>query len=123
MPTRERVQAFIDMVVGGDPVLAIADFYHPDATMQENLEPPRVGRDTLMRHEQAVLDRIASVHTHPDPTVLVDGDFVAVNWTFDMTDRQGVTRRLVEVALQRWEGDRIAEEQFFYDTASAWRKV
>ena len=123
MPTRERVQAFIDMVVGGDHVRAIADFYHPDATMQENLEPPRAGRDTLMRNEQAVLDRIASVYTHPDPTVLVDGDFVAVNWTFDMTDRQGVTRRLVEVALQRWDGDRIAEEQFYYDTASAWRTV
>ena len=24
---------------------------------------------------------------------------------------------------ERWEGDRIAEEQFFYDTASAWRTV
>lgn len=123
MPTRERVRAFVDMVVRGDHVQAIADFYHADATMRENLEPPREGRDVLMRHEQAVLDRIAKVYTHPDPTVVVDGDFVAVNWTFDMTDRQGVTRRLVEVALQRWDGDRIAEEQFFYDTASAWRKV
>jgi hypothetical protein len=34
-----------------------------------------------------------------------------------------VTRRLQELALQRWRGDRIAEERFFYDTASAWKTV
>jgi ketosteroid isomerase-like protein len=55
--------------------------------------------------------------------VLVDGDMVVVNWVFDATDQNGVTRRLEELAIQRWRGDRIAEERFFYDTASAWQVV
>jgi ribosomal silencing factor RsfS len=38
MPTRERVAAFITSVVGGDHVRAIADYYHEDASMQENLQ-------------------------------------------------------------------------------------
>jgi len=30
---------------------------------------------------------------------------------------------LNELALQRWEGDRIAAERFVYDSASAWTMV
>ena len=35
MPTRERVQALIDLVEGGRYVEAIEAFYHNDASMQE----------------------------------------------------------------------------------------
>jgi ketosteroid isomerase-like protein len=123
MPSRERVEAFLKEVVEGSHVKAIADFYHDDATMQENLGVPRHGKETLMAHEQAALDRIKRMHTHPVQTFLVDGDHVAIRWTFDRIDKAGTVRRLEEVALQLWRGDRIAEERFVYDTASAWRLV
>jgi ketosteroid isomerase-like protein len=122
MPTRQRVEAFIAAVVSGDHVRAIADYYHEDASMQENLQPPRRGRALLMAHETKVLERM-KMHTHPQPPFLVDGDRVVVNWIFDATGKDGVTRRLNELALQRWEGDRIAEERFVYDSASAWTVV
>jgi ketosteroid isomerase-like protein len=122
MPTRERVESFIASVVGGDHVRAIADYYHEDASMQENLQPPRRGRALLMAHEAKVLERM-KMHTHPSPGFLLDGDNVVINWTFDATGKDGVTRRLNELALQRWSGDRIAEERFFYDSASAWNVV
>jgi hypothetical protein len=123
MPSRERVEAFIAAVVAGDHVRAIADYYHENASMQENLKtPPRTGRDALMAHEAKALQRV-HMHTHPHPVFLLDGNQVAINWIFDATGKDGVTRRLDELALQRWEGDRIAEERFFYDTASAWTVV
>jgi hypothetical protein len=122
MPTRERVESFIASVVGGDHVRAIADYYHEDASMQENLQPPRRGRALLMAHETKVLERM-KMHTHPSPRFLLDGDNVVINWTFDATGKDGVTRRLNELALQRWSGDRIAEERFVYDSASAWSVV
>jgi hypothetical protein len=122
MPSRERVEAFIAAVVAGDHVRAIADYYHDGASMQENLLTPRQGRALLMAHEAKVLER-TKMYTHPDPVFLVDGERVAINWTFDATGKDGVTRRLNELALQRWEGDRIAVERFFYDTATAWTVV
>ena len=118
MPERARVQAFIRMVESGDHVRAIEDFYHADATMRENCKEPRRGRDALVAHERAALARVARVDTHPVATYLIDGDHVAVNWTFDFVDAQGNKKRMEEVALQRWQGDRIAEERFFYDPAS-----
>lgn len=123
MPSRERVEAFLKEVVEGSHVTAIADFYHDDATMQENLGVPRRGREALMAREQSVLDQIQKMHTHPVQTFLVDGDNVAIRWTFDRIDKDGTVRRLEEVALQQWRGDRIAKEQFFYDAATAWGLV
>jgi len=122
MPSRERVEAFIASVVGGDHVGAIADYYLEHASMQENLQTPRQGRAHLMAHEARVLER-TKMHTHPNPLFLVDGDNVVINWIFDATGKDGITRRLNELALQRWEGDRIAAERFVYDSASAWTVV
>jgi hypothetical protein len=103
-------------------VRAIADYYHEDASMQENMQSPRRGRAALMAHESKVLERV-KMHTHPDPIFLLDGDQVVINWIFDATAHDGITRRLNELALQRWVGDRIAEERFVYDAASAWSVV
>jgi ketosteroid isomerase-like protein len=123
MPSQQRVRDFIDTVVSGEHVRAIEDFYHPDASMQENGLPPRVGRDVLVAHEKQVLTRVKQMHTHDVRTFLVDGDNVVVNWTFDAIGHDGSVRRLEEVALQHWRGDRIATERFFYDTATAFQPV
>jgi len=118
MPDRARVETFIATVVRGEYVRAIADFYCEDASMQENDQPPRHGRDRLIAHETKTLAAMREMQTHPAPTFLVDGDFVAINWRFDFTDAKGVARRMEELSLQRWRGDRIAEERFFYDPKS-----
>jgi ketosteroid isomerase-like protein len=117
MPTRQRVQDFIALVERGEYVKAIEDFYHAHASMQENGEPPRVGRHTLIEHERAVLASLKDMRTRRVETWLVDGDRVAINWVFDMTGRDGKARTLDELALQTWDGDRIAKERFFYDPA------
>lgn len=123
MPTRERVDAFVAAVVSGDHVAAIADFYHEDATMQENGLEPRRGRDTLMAHEAKALSRLKKMHTHPPKAVVLDGDRVVINWVFDAVAFDGSARRLEELAFQTWRGDRILSERFFYDTATAWQNI
>jgi ketosteroid isomerase-like protein len=123
MPDRSRVEAFIAEVTHGDHVIAIRDFYHDDATMQENGAQPRRGKDALMAHEADALSRVRAIETHPVTTFLVDGDNVAIRWTFDRVSKQGERRRLEELSLQRWDGDRIRTERFFYDSATAWPLV
>jgi ketosteroid isomerase-like protein len=117
MPTRERAQAFVDAVVAGHFVQSIRDFYAEDATAQENLNPPRIGREAVIAHEQKTLDSMGPVKADCT-TLLVDGDRVVIGWRFDMTSHEGVTRRLDELSLQTWRGDRIQTERFFYDPAS-----
>ena len=115
MPTRERVNAFVAAVREGRFVEAIEEFYAPEATMRDNLGPVRGGRDVLVEHEAATLKRLNRMATHAVGPVLIDGDRVVVNWVFEMTTPDGAVRRMDELALQTWRGDRIVEEQFYYD--------
>jgi ketosteroid isomerase-like protein len=118
MPSRERVQEFVDAVTSGRFLESIDEFYWEDATAQENLQPPRRGRLALIANEEKALRGVRRMFAHPQPTLLVDGDHVVIHWRFDMTGHDGVTRRLDELSLQRWRGDRIASERFFYDPGS-----
>jgi ketosteroid isomerase-like protein len=104
-------------VVSGDHAGAIERYYTEDASMQENAAAPRVGRDHLVAHERAVLERMAQVHSKCVSSA-VDGDRVAIHWNFELTDKSGKTRRFDEVAWQEWRGDKIFRERFFYDPAT-----
>ncbi|MDO9358824.1 MAG: nuclear transport factor 2 family protein [Polaromonas sp.] len=119
MPNRQTVQAFIHLVEQGRYVEAIEQFYAPDASMQENSQPPRQGRDTLVAYEKAVMAACSAMRTLPVESFLVDGDFVVIHWVFEFTRHSGKTLRIDELAHQRWEGDRIVEERFFYDPIAA----
>ena len=115
MPSQARVQAFIKTVEANDFVRAIEDFYTDDATMRENMDPPRCGRPTLVERERAMLKTVDSIKTRRVARLLVDGDQVVINWIFDIMGHDGVTRVMDELSIQRWHGDRIAEEQFYYN--------
>lgn len=115
MPSQATVLSFMDAVEGGDFVAAIRRYYHADASIQENNEPPRVGRDLLVNHEQQFLDAMASVAGRRLAAPLIEGDQVAIRWRFDMQTRDGKSMVLDEVAFQTWRGEQIIEEKFFYD--------
>lgn len=117
MPSRERVAALIAMVEQGKYVEAIQAFYAEDATMQENNDPPRGGRDKLVEGERRMLAAHKAARTLPGSTFLVDGDTAVIHWVFVFTRKDGTSFRMEELALQRWRGDRIVEERFFYDPA------
>ena len=117
MPSLSTLERFIARVESNAHAEAIAEFYTEHASMQENMNPPRVGRDLLIANERAVLARAASVRSRCVRPSFVDGDFVVIRWIFEFDWKNGTSGRLEELAYQRWEGERIAEEQFFYDPA------
>ena len=80
-------------------------------------------RDTLLKDDRAGVARIHAIVPPQPDTIGGDGNNVSIRWTVDATDKKGVTRRLNEIALQTWLGDRIASERFIYDTATAWQII
>jgi hypothetical protein len=122
MPSRETLERFITMVESNAHDDAIAAFYTEDAAMRENQDEPRRGREALVAHERAVLARAQAVQSRCLRPVLVDGDHVVVHWWFRFEWPDGTYTEMEELALQRWRGERIAEEQFFYDPAQRARR-
>jgi hypothetical protein len=49
--------------------------------------------------------------------IFVSGDKVVIRWIFRFEWLDGTVTHIEELAYQRWEGERIAEETFFYDPA------
>ncbi len=114
MPSAEVLERFIAQVESNDHVGAIEQFYAPNASMQENEMPPRIGRDALVLSERQALARVRSVRSKC-VRVFVDADHVVIRWVFEFEGLDGARTRMDELAYQRWEGDRIVEEKFFYD--------
>jgi hypothetical protein len=118
MPSPETLQAFIAQVEANQHAEAIEAFYAEGATMQENQQPPRGGgRAALVANERRVLARARRVESTCVRPVFVAGDHVAIRWIFRFEWLDGTVTRMEEMAWQRWEGERIVEETFFYDPA------
>jgi hypothetical protein len=117
MPSQKTVESFVSLVEDGKTVEAMELFYAEHATMQENAAPPRVGKSALIKHEEGALASIASLKATCVRPIFVSGEFVVIRWVFEIEDKKGKTVRFEELAHQRWEGNLMVQERFFYDPA------
>lgn len=115
MPDRSTVEAFAAFVEAGDYVGAIERFYARGASMRENMNAPRTGRDALIEHERHVMAAFENITARRLSPILIEGDQVAIRWRFTFTPARGPVRTLEEVAWQTWRDGNVVEEQFFYD--------
>ena len=117
MPTAETLERFIALVEQNAHAEAVEQFYTADASMQENQSAPRVGRDSHVANERRVLSKTKTLMSRCVRPVFVSGDKVVVRWIFRFEWLDGTVTHMEELAYQRWEGERIVEETFFYDPA------
>jgi len=122
MPTAETLERFIARVEQNAHVEAVEEFYTVDASMQENQSTPRVGRAAHVQNERRVLAKARSLTSQCVRPVFVNGDKVVIRWIFHFEWQDGTQTHMEELAYQRWEGERIAEETFFYDPAQRRRQ-
>jgi ketosteroid isomerase-like protein len=115
MPTADTLERFIARVEQNAHAEACAEFYTESSTMQENQSPPRIGRDAHVNNERKVMARAKSVLSKCVRPVFTSGDNVVIRWVFHFVWADGTATHMEELAYQRWEGEHIAEETFFYD--------
>ena len=115
--TRECVEKLIALAEAGKFLEAIEHYYAPDATMQENRKPPRVGLTALLENERRVLASFKEIRVNRAVSFLVDGNRSAINWVYEFIDHEGRSYLRDEVAYQVWQDGKIIQERFFYDPA------
>ena len=116
MSIQERVRSLVALVERGRFAEAIEQFYGDGVVMRDNLDPPTVGKAANLERERGFERYIARLHESRADAVLVDGDRAVIHWHLDFTGVDGVRSRFDQLALQRWEGGRVVEERFFYDS-------
>jgi hypothetical protein len=117
MPTPDTLERFIARVSENAHAEAIEEFYLEDGSIQENQAPPRVGRAKLVENERKVVARAKRLTSTCLRPALVNGDVVVIRWVFRFEWLDGTVTEMEELAYQRWQGERIASETFFYDPA------
>lgn len=113
MVERTRVLQFVAAVVDRNTTAAVCDFYHPYAVTTDGTEET---------DEDVTLACAPDIQAHRPETLLVQGDIAIIEWVFDIADQSGGTCRLHEISVQRWVGEKIAEERFFYEKSTIWSR-
>ena len=105
------------LVESSQTLESMETFYADNASVQENASTPRRGKAALIDHEKRALASVAKLEAKCVRPLFVSGDFAVVRWIFNIEDKGGKITRFEELAYQRWKGDLIVDEHFFYDPA------
>jgi hypothetical protein len=71
------------------------------------------------KDEEDALALVTSLKAACIRPVFFSGDFVVIRGVFEIQDKMGKTVRFEELVHQRWEGELMVEELFFYDPAQS----
>lgn len=116
---RSRVQELMDFLKTNPPPEQVYEqFYDENVVVQENLQPPRVGRAMSIERQQKMNANVKELHDVQIRTVLVDGDRSVIEMHLDATTVDGHHIHIEELGMQTWKDGRIIHERFFYDPGS-----
>jgi ketosteroid isomerase-like protein len=116
MPTRDQVTRLVRLVEANRILDAIDEFYDENVSMQDNLQPPVVGKAANRAREQAFFGGI-TVRGNRALSIAIDGDQVVIHWLFEFTAGDGTRYRMDQLSHQDWRDGRIVRERFYYDSA------
>ena len=114
MSINTQVQAVIDGILAGKILETFDAYYADDVVMSENQTEERVGKAVNREYEIKFLDNVLEFHGAEVGRVIVDGDYAAVEWSFDITFKDGNRVKMQQVAVQTWKDGKIIREDFYH---------
>lgn len=116
MTYKQKSQALHDMIFSGQLMEAFEKYYHADVVMQEIGEEPRVGKEANRAYEQKFLSMVKAVHGAGITAMASDeetGVVMIENW-MDVTFQDDSRIKMMQVSVQKWDGDQIIAETFYH---------
>ncbi len=111
---KERVGQLNEMIKQGKIMEAMNIFYSDDLVMGENDNPPTEGLDANLVREQDFVDNTTWYGLELRGVAVGEG-ITMVRWFMDFHNTHyGNRLRFNQVAVQRWRGDKIFDERFYY---------
>ncbi len=114
MSINTQVQSVIDGILAGKILETFDAYYANDVVMSENQTEERVGKAVNREYEIQFLDNVQEFHGAKVGRVIVDGDHAAVEWSFDITFKDGNRVNMQQVAVQIWKEGKIIREDFYH---------
>ena len=113
----DKAKDIYDMSAQGKMLEAFEKYYHKDVVMVEATGESRKGKDANRKFQVDFMGMIKDVHgtgvkaitsNEKEATTMVE------SW-MDVTMKDGKRHMMEEVAVQKWKGDQIIHERFYYN--------
>ncbi|MCB0738807.1 MAG: nuclear transport factor 2 family protein [Bacteroidetes bacterium] len=122
MSYQAKAQELYAMIGQGQSLEALDKFYHDNVTVTE--VPRNEVRNGKEAQRAAIQQWFEMVESHngggvKSITSNEEEGITAVESWMDMTLKGGMNAKMSEVAVQKWDGDKIIEEKFYYHDPQA----
>lgn len=118
--TYQEKAADIYKQLGEGKLLEAFDHYYADEVVMTEPTGTREGKEVCREYEVKFLNSIETFHGLDVKSVAADeaNKTTFVQSVMDVTFQGGQRAKLDQVAVQRWEGDQIVHETFYYDNSN-----
>jgi hypothetical protein len=103
-----------EMILAGRGMQAFEEMYADDVVMQENFDPPCVGKNANREREERFFASIAEFHGAECIHSAVGDGVTFSEWTMDVTLRDAGRLVLRQVARRIWRDGQVVHERFYY---------
>ena len=113
----DNAKALNDMIFKGQILEAFDQFYHPEVTMIEATGESWSGKEANRQREEQFVASVQEIHGGGVEGITSneeDGTTMVESW-LDLTFQDGNRMKLEQVAVQKWQGDQIIKERFYYN--------
>ncbi|MEN0019421.1 MAG: nuclear transport factor 2 family protein [Planctomycetota bacterium] len=115
---RARAEQLVEFIQNGKIIEAMSEFYTDDVQMQENSNPATIGQAANIEREKQFLDNVAEWRGFTVKSLTVGDGVTAIENVIEFKAKDGSDVVMEQIAVQRWRGDKIEHERFYYDASS-----
>ncbi len=112
---QDRLEDLFAYIRGGRILEAINEFYAEDAAMQENDQPPTVGREANLEREKQFLNTVKEWKRFDVTAKGVGDDVTFYETVMDWVAMDGTPVHVEQVVVAKWQDGKIIHERFYHN--------
>jgi hypothetical protein len=112
----EKISDLNDLILQGKALEAFEKYYHEEVVMQENENPPMIGKLHNRNREVEFFSSITEFRGANPLKVTIGEGITMVEWHFDYTHKDWGVKNYTQVSVQEWKNGLIVKEKFYYNS-------
>lgn len=102
------------LVLQNNALQAFEKYYGEEVVMQENENPPTIGKAANRQREQEFFGKVTEFRKGELKNVAFGENVIISEWFYDYTHQDWGTRTYHQVSVQQWQGGKVVHERFYY---------
>jgi hypothetical protein len=104
------------LVLNGNAMEAFEKYYADDVVMQENEQPPTIGKAANRDRELDFFSKVTEFRGIELKAVAYNDDLIMSEWFVDYTHAEWGKVTHNQVSISRWQNGKIVHDRYYYAT-------